>query len=74
MPIPAPRKNERKKKFIDRCMGDKVMVKEYPNASQRRAVCESAWDKKHAALVAYLKARGFTPCQIVAAITRVERE
>ena len=50
------------------------MVKEYPNASQRRAVCESAWDKKHAMLVAYLKMRGYSPCQIAIEIERIEKE
>jgi len=74
MPIPKPRANEAKKKFIQRCMSDKVMIREYPDASQRRAVCESAWDKKHALLAAYLTSRGWTPCQIAIEIDRIEQE
>lgn len=44
MPLPKPKKNESKDKFIDRCMDNKAMNKEYSDASQRRAVCESQWD------------------------------
>lgn len=46
MPLPSPKKGESKDKFIDRCMSDKAMNKEYPDKSQRRVVCESQWDKK----------------------------
>lgn len=45
MPLPKPRKNEDKDAFIDRCMDDEVMVEEYENESQRRAVCETQWDE-----------------------------
>jgi hypothetical protein len=64
MPISAPRKGETKDKFINRCMGDDVMNREYPGAVQRRAVCESAWDKKHALLIEWAQRRGLTPCQV----------
>src|SRR3972149_3817124 len=47
MPIPKPNKDEKKKDFIARCMGDSVMTKEYEQ-SQRGAVCNSAWEKKTA--------------------------
>ncbi len=46
MPIPKPQSSESKKKFIQRCMGNNVMVKEFPDTSQRRAVCETQWSKK----------------------------
>ena len=46
MPIPKPTKSEDKNEFIQRCMGDNVMVKEFSDASQRRAVCETQWNKK----------------------------
>ena len=39
MPIPTPTKGEDRAKFIDRCMGDELMVKEYKEG-QRRAICE----------------------------------
>jgi hypothetical protein len=40
MPLPKPKKGESHEKFIDRCMADAVMNREFPDAAQRRAVCE----------------------------------
>jgi len=45
MPLPKPKSNEDKDTFIDRCMGDENAVEEFPDESQRRAVCESQWDE-----------------------------
>lgn len=45
MPLPKPRKNEDKDDFIDRCMSDDTMNEEYPDQDQRRAVCETQWEK-----------------------------
>lgn len=39
MPIPHRRKDEDKNKFVARCMGDKVMKKDYPDNKQRVAIC-----------------------------------
>lgn len=39
MPIPKPKKNEDKNKFVSRCMGDNTMNKDYPDNKQRIAVC-----------------------------------
>jgi hypothetical protein len=39
MPIPNRGKDEDKNKFVARCMGDKIMKKDYPSNSQRVAVC-----------------------------------
>jgi hypothetical protein len=39
MPIPHRRKEEDKTKFVSRCMGDKVMKKDYPDNNQRVAIC-----------------------------------
>lgn len=39
MPIPAPKENEPQDEFISRCMGDEKMKSEYPDESQRYAVC-----------------------------------
>ena len=44
MPIPSP-KGEPKKNFLSKCMGDSVMVKEFPDEKQRYAVCQSKWSK-----------------------------
>jgi hypothetical protein len=46
MPIPKPGKGEQQSAFISRCMGNAVMVKEYPDGKQRAAVCHSQWRKK----------------------------
>ena len=46
MPLPTPNKNESNENFIDRCMGNPTMNEEYPDESQRRAVCESQWERK----------------------------
>lgn len=39
MPIPNRQKKESKEAFISRCMGDGVMNKDYPDNSQRYAIC-----------------------------------
>ena len=46
MPLPAPKKNEKRSDFISRCMRSKVMKKEYPDIKQRNAVCHSIWSDK----------------------------
>lgn len=46
MPQPKPKKGEKKKDFLDRCMSNKVMNDEYPDNDQRYAVCNSIWDKE----------------------------
>ena len=43
MPIPRPKGKEKKEKFLSKCMGDSVMVKEFSNGKQRYAVCQSKW-------------------------------
>ena len=45
MPLPKPNNNESEDDFIQRCMGNDEMVDEYDEASQRRAVCQSLWDR-----------------------------
>jgi HK97 family phage prohead protease len=46
MPLPKPKKDEEKDKFLSRCMGDKVMNEEYKDSDQRYAVCNSIWTDK----------------------------
>lgn len=43
MPIPKPRSDETKDQFISRCMGSEDLVGEFPEQSQRAAVCNTAW-------------------------------
>ena len=45
MPLPVPRDKEDEKSFINRCMSDSVMNKEYPDEKQRNAICYSQWRK-----------------------------
>lgn len=44
MPLPKPKKDEMHDEFMDRCMGDKVMLGEYEDDKERYAVCQSQWD------------------------------
>jgi hypothetical protein len=46
MPLPKPKTDETKSEFISRCMSDSIAESEFPNVSQRVAVCQSQWDKK----------------------------
>lgn len=48
MPIPTPRKDEKKESFLKRCMANDTMVKEYPKRDQRYAICQDSWDSKKA--------------------------
>lgn len=41
MPIPQKQPNENDEQFMERCMGDEVMVRDYPERGQRYAVCKT---------------------------------
>src|ERR1044072_8068098 len=43
MPMPAPTQSEKEDGFVGRCMADPQMLKDYPNQSQRAAVCHAQW-------------------------------
>jgi len=45
MPLPLPKKNEKQKAFVARCMNDSITKKEHPDTKQRVAVCFSQWRK-----------------------------
>jgi len=47
MPIPKPKKNEDKDKFIERCMSDDKMNTEYTDNKQRLAICNVSWKDKN---------------------------
>ena len=53
MPLPTPNPDEEKDKFIDRCMGNDTMNKEFPDSPQRRAVCEKQWEGEYAEALHY---------------------
>jgi len=43
MPLPKPKPKESQEQFIDRCMGNAVMVREFDDTGRRRAVCQAQW-------------------------------
>ena len=43
MPIPTPKKNEKRNDFIQRCMIDPVIIKEFKNTDQRLAICSKVF-------------------------------
>ena len=45
MPIPTPLPKEKNNEFIQRCMMDDVMVKEYKDQDQRYAICREQLTK-----------------------------
>ncbi len=49
MPLLKPNDGETKEEFIDRCMVDETMQEEFPDESQRYAVCLAQWDERAAA-------------------------
>jgi lambda family phage portal protein len=44
--MPTPEKDEEQDDFIGRCMVSGTMTSEYPDESQRTAVCMAQWEKK----------------------------
>lgn len=46
MPLPTRRPREPKDAFIERCMSDPVMIREFPDNKQRYAVCMRQAEQK----------------------------
>ena len=46
MPLPKPEKNQKRTDFVNSCMDNSAMLKEFPDSEQRAAVCYSRFDKK----------------------------
>lgn len=49
MPMPKPKKYERKEKFISRCIETLTTEEEerFPKKEQRAAICYSQWNRRH---------------------------
>lgn len=47
MPFPKPNISETYSIFTDRCMSDSQMLSDFPEASQRNAVCNSIFSQKY---------------------------
>jgi len=45
MPLPKPRKGEKKDDFVSRCIADDVIQEEYATQKERIAVCYSLWEQ-----------------------------
>lgn len=45
MPLPTPNSGESHDDFVDRCMANETANEDFPDAAQRRAVCESQWER-----------------------------
>jgi hypothetical protein len=45
MPLPSPKQDEKEDDFMNRCMQNPVMKKEFPGQSQRVAVCLNQFKK-----------------------------
>jgi len=44
MPIPTPEQDESRDDFVQRCMANPKMIEEFPEESQRLAVCSAQWE------------------------------
>jgi hypothetical protein len=49
--MPSPRKNERQKEYISRCMSSEEAKRDFPDSKQRVAFCNSKWENKSSAAV-----------------------
>jgi len=67
MPLPKRRSDESHQQFIDRCMKDPVMVREYPDAEQRRAICEKQAQAKTEGFLSLLSEPGALSIEAAAA-------
>jgi hypothetical protein len=47
MPLPEKQKKESKEAFMQKCIADKNMKKEFPDIKQRIAVCITRSKEKH---------------------------
>lgn len=46
MPLVTPKKGENENKFVNRCMGDDNMVREFNQPDQRKAVCHNQYNRQ----------------------------
>jgi len=44
MPLPKPTENEVQREYINRCVNDAIVKREFPSSDQRVAICHSLWD------------------------------
>jgi hypothetical protein len=52
MPIPSPNQDEKTKDFVNRCMSNPTMNKEYPDNRQRMALCMQQTKKRSKGILA----------------------
>ena len=47
MPLVKPRDKEKRKDFLERCMGDQTSVDDFPDREQRYAVCNGLYNDRN---------------------------
>ena len=47
MPLVKPKDKEKREDFLERCMGDKTSVDDYPSRNQRFAVCNALYNRRN---------------------------
>lgn len=45
MPLPSPKKDEKKSAFVQRCLADPIVQKDFKDIKQRVAVCYSQFEQ-----------------------------
>lgn len=55
MPLPSPRKGEKRDSFISRCMSNAQAKRDFPDQQQRLAVCFSRFRRKRKSIAERLK-------------------
>lgn len=69
MPLPKPGDQEDRADFMDRCMGDETMNSDFPDNSQRAAVCNQQWRDRNKAM---LRSKAYSILE-VKAVSETER-
>lgn len=72
--MPSPHKGEKRKDFIDRCMGDGEANDTFPDESQRLGFCYSQWHEHHNCLHTHARRIRFDPTRTLTLRARYERD
>jgi hypothetical protein len=47
MPLIEPYEGEEEEHFMERCMSDDLMRREFPDNDQRYKICQNQWNKRN---------------------------
>jgi len=73
MPLPKPRQGEGRQEFISRCMADETMRSEFPDESQRAAVCYRQWRNRGKAMSKTIERKAIVRPFEIKAVDATER-